>query len=166
MANHLDPRYTQLAEPGQQALQPLLAAHRQVGRVECEHHLALIVEGDHLWLGLRCRLAGRILRQRAAHVVDRRASRRVRATVTAIEDTILIFIPILGVTDQAAGDRTQCATACSPAGAFDSAQATARQATEQAADGPGPLIEGRTAVTVGGAACQQTGNHQQRQRRL
>ncbi|MCY1451992.1 hypothetical protein D9M71_688890 [compost metagenome] len=93
-------------------------------------------------------------------MVDRGVGRGIGATITAVENAVAIFVTILGVTDQAPGNGAKCTATSCPGRAFDGAQATTDQAAQQAADGPGPLVEGRAAIAVGSAAREQAGSHQ------
>jgi hypothetical protein len=86
---------------------------------------------------------------------DGRIGWRIGATITSIEDTITVLIAILGVTDQATGqDPERRATAC-PAATFKRAQSSADQSANDAADRPGTLIEGGSAIAVSCATGQQ-----------
>lgn len=141
---------------------------RQFGGVEGEHHRAVVIEGDHLWRGFGCtgRWRGRVLFQWAAHVVNRRVGRGLGAVIAPVENAVTIFVTVLGVTNQPAYNGAQGATTGGPGRTLDGTKATTDQAAQQAADGPGPLIEGRAAIAVRSAAREQAGSHQQRQSRL
>ncbi|MNN82936.1 hypothetical protein D3C81_1999280 [compost metagenome] len=75
--------------------------------------------------------------------------------IATIEDPVFVLIAILRVTDQASRQQTECRATSRPTTTFNCAQACARQAADKAADRPGTLIEGGSAVAVGGATCQQ-----------
>jgi hypothetical protein len=95
-------------------------------------------------------------------VFDRGIGGRIRATITAVKYTVVIFIAILGVADQATGqDAQRCATS-RPAGTFNGAQASADQAADKAANWPGTLIQGGSAIAVGRATGQQAAKQQNR----
>ena len=103
MTDDLDAHHIGVAQFVHQRIE-LLCRRGQIGFVECEQDIAGIAQGDDF--GLRRRFdvfSDRILRQRAATVIDRGVGRGIRATVAAVEHAIVVFIAILGVTDQSAG---------------------------------------------------------------
>jgi hypothetical protein len=89
--------------------------------------------------------------------------RRIRAAITSIEDSIIVFVAILGVTDQATGQDTKRRATGRPTATFESAQTATDQAADNAADWPGSLIEGGGAIAVSSATGQQAAQQHNRQ---
>jgi hypothetical protein len=88
-------------------------------------------------------------------MVDRGIGGSISATVASVENAVTIFVAILGIADQAAGQDTQRRPTRGPGTTLDCAQATADQAADEAANWPGALIEGGSAIAVGRAAGQE-----------
>jgi hypothetical protein len=93
---------------------------------------------------------------------DRRIGGSIGATIASIENAVAIFVAILGVTDQAASQDSKRCSSGRPAATFDGAQTAAHQPANDAADRPGTLIEGGSAIAVSCATGQQAAKQQNR----
>ena len=72
-----------------------------------------------------------------------------------VADADVVFIAVLGITDQSAGKNPQRCAATGPAATFEGAKATTDQPANKAADRPRTLIEGCSAIAVSGATGEQ-----------
>ncbi|MNY51768.1 hypothetical protein D3C86_1873860 [compost metagenome] len=91
-------------------------------------------------------------------MVDRGIGRGFRATVASVENAVAVFVAIQGIADQAAGQDTERRPTRGPTATLDCAQTTTDQAADEAANWPGALIEGGSAIAVGRATGQQAAN--------
>jgi hypothetical protein len=88
---------------------------------------------------------------------------RVGAAIATVEYTIVVFVAVLGITDQTTGQDTKRRSTGRPTATFESAQTSADESANEAADRPGTLIEGGSAIAVSSATGQQAAKQQNRQ---
>ena len=126
-----------------------LAVFFNIGLVEIELNIQLYPNRLRHFNGLRLCFGRRtgIFLDRAAVMVNRCIRRGSWATVTTVKHAVVVFITILGVTNQRANDRTGHRSTCCPRRTFDCAQTCTGQTANRTAQGPVPLVERRISRT-------------------